>query len=302
MSDTTPIRAVLTRAEGDGAFTFTAATAGTKRDGLSLDMAGAQVDDYLRNPVVLWAHDYYGTRLPIGRTAGLRVLKKSIKARIVFDMDDPFAAEVARKYEDGFLNTVSIGWNIIEVEGRNVTKWDLLDISAVPVPGDPAALIERQAVAVRALGESLLDPTVTLDDPDATLRAVFGTDEDEGEWLTPPSHVKIGGFRSGPVTEDSGLPGVASDLWRLLRGDGTKTRLRGDVDVMAAALVLKDAAQQVIDAVVESGQNHEGAPVVEPAPDPPVETGTADVLAALAGVLEQVTAPEVNDEGEEHDG
>lgn len=57
---------------------------------------------------------------------------------MTFDPDDEFARAIERKCRNGFLNTVSVGW-----DSRGDTN-ELLDISAVPVPGDPDALMERQ--------------------------------------------------------------------------------------------------------------------------------------------------------------
>src|SRR3990167_5712334 len=64
------IRGYYTRAEG-GDLTFTAVTSGVKRDGLDLDVAGLSTDNFMRNPVVLWVHDYAGQVLPIGRVTSL---------------------------------------------------------------------------------------------------------------------------------------------------------------------------------------------------------------------------------------
>jgi len=139
----------------DGSHVFIATTGGAKRDGLALDMAGGSFDNYLRNPVFLWAHDYQGRTLPIGKTVKLVSSKTRLKAHVVFDQSDEFARLVERKFDDGFLSAVSVGWMDMERDAQGViTKWDLLDISAVPVPGDPDALIEREVALMRAfLGE-----------------------------------------------------------------------------------------------------------------------------------------------------
>src|SRR3990167_3953771 len=54
-------------ANDDGILTFTATSAGVKRDGLNLDPTGGQWENFMRNPVFLWVHDYWGNTLPIGR-------------------------------------------------------------------------------------------------------------------------------------------------------------------------------------------------------------------------------------------
>lgn len=139
----------------DGTHVFVATTGGAKRDGLALDMTGGLFDNYLRNPVFLWAHDYQGRTLPIGKTVKLVSSKTKLRAHVVFDQGDEFARLIERKFDEGFLSAVSVGWMDMErAADGTITKWDLLDISAVPVPGDPDALIERELALVRAfLGE-----------------------------------------------------------------------------------------------------------------------------------------------------
>jgi len=146
------LRAYHERATEDGTHIFIASTTGVKRDGLTLDLAGGQIDNYQRNPVFLWAHDYQGRTLPIGKTSRLQLSKTRLRAHVLFDRADPFAAEVERKYDGGFLNAVSIGWVERERGPKGeISKWELLDISAVPVPGDPDALMEREVTLLRSI-------------------------------------------------------------------------------------------------------------------------------------------------------
>jgi hypothetical protein len=133
---------------------FTASTEAVGRDGLVIEASAWLLDNYRKNPVVLWAHDYTGQRLPIGR-ANVFAEGRTLVSDIWFDQGDPFAREVERKYREGFLHAVSVGWDTLEQEGNRVTKAELLDISAVPVPGDPGALIQRQVRALKRLTEEL---------------------------------------------------------------------------------------------------------------------------------------------------
>ena len=159
--DTRPIVAELdTRADStDNSLSFVATTAGVKRDGLDINIAGIRTENFMKNPVLLWAHDYMGDRLPIGKVTSIRAMKSKMKVRVEFDDQDDFAMQVKSKLDRGFLNTVSIGWETLDFdrETGTVVESDLLDVSVVPVPGDPDALVERQKVALRSLGQDLLD-------------------------------------------------------------------------------------------------------------------------------------------------
>ncbi len=166
-ADMEPVGATAIAATADGPMRFVASTEGVKRDGLDLKSGDWRLDNYRRNPVFLWAHDYWG--LPIGRV-DVSVDGKRLIADVTFDRDDPFAAQVERKYRAGFLNAVSVGWDTRE-EGN-----DLLDISAVPVPGDPDALKLDQ---VRALTDLLheVQNAVRGAVPDRESRLAGGVDD-----------------------------------------------------------------------------------------------------------------------------
>lgn len=158
-------RALVARADdsSSGAIRFIASTEGVKRDGIDVSVDSWDLDNYRANPVVLWSHDYGGfnsPRPPIGRAETfIDSGAKALMADVTFDSDDEFARSIERKYRNGFLNAVSVGWDTSD--DRN----ELLDISAVPVPGDPDALMERQLRGLADIGETLARLT---DDPEPT--------------------------------------------------------------------------------------------------------------------------------------
>jgi hypothetical protein len=133
---------------------FVASTQGIKRDGRELLAENWRLDNYRQNPVVLWVHDYMGGTLPIGR-AEVQVADTELLADVVFDQEDEFARAVESKYRRGFLNAVSVGWQD-EDEGSR-SYYDLMDISAVPVPADPQALKMHQARALMNVNQLILD-------------------------------------------------------------------------------------------------------------------------------------------------
>lgn len=163
----------------DGPLEFVAATPGTKRDGLDLAELPWRLDNYVRNPIVTWAHDLRGDRLPIGR-AEVTIDKggdgEVMRASIIFDEADEFAASVARKYRAGFLHAVSVTWDDVDDKGLSkragggkAAYHELLEIAAVPVPGDQDALIERQRAALinvrDALSEALDEEVAEVEPP-----------------------------------------------------------------------------------------------------------------------------------------
>lgn len=162
---------------------FIASTEGIKRDGKDLDASKWNLENYRKNPVFLWAHDYMGRNLPIGRS-DVEQSGHELKAAVTFDQADEFARQVEDKYRRGYLNAVSVGWLDIarcskckglldmwstygldfyrkkcphceaELTAKTVEiEYDLLDISGVPVPGDADALMEREYAALRSVME-----------------------------------------------------------------------------------------------------------------------------------------------------
>jgi HK97 family phage prohead protease len=103
--------------------------------------------EYLRNPIVLWAHD--NKQPPIGTCVRLEVQPDRIIAETKFVADNPFAADLFRLYAQGVLRGWSIGFVPRKAHARRapmgrkglyIEEWDLLEYSAVPVPENPAAL------------------------------------------------------------------------------------------------------------------------------------------------------------------
>lgn len=78
--------------------------------------SGIDLEQYKRNPVLLWMHRRYGREdVPIGRIDNIRVEGDKVIGTPVFDERDEFAAKIKHKWENGFLKMVSAGLSIIEL-------------------------------------------------------------------------------------------------------------------------------------------------------------------------------------------
>ena len=100
------------------------------------------LDEFMRNPVVLWAHQR--TLPPVGVCRRLEIQGDRIVAETQFAKGVPFAEDVFRLYEQGILRAWSIGFEPVRVtpqrRGLRYDEWNLLEYSAVPVPENPRAL------------------------------------------------------------------------------------------------------------------------------------------------------------------
>lgn len=124
--------------------------------------AGADLDNYRKNPVVLWGHDYHGT--PVGKNLWIRSDGRGLLAKTQY-ATTPKAEEIWQLRKGGFLKGYSIGF--IPKQGKtadglpyygppvekelkvnphwkdasNVVRgWEMVEYSDAPVPCNPEAL------------------------------------------------------------------------------------------------------------------------------------------------------------------
>ncbi len=77
-------------------------TSGLNSYGTRVLTPGIDLTQYKRNPVLLYMHTrgFDGKSTPIGRVENIRVEGDELRGTPVFDMKDPFAAEIARKWDE----------------------------------------------------------------------------------------------------------------------------------------------------------------------------------------------------------
>ena len=143
------------------------------RDKEVLMPEGVDLENYKKNPVVLWSHDYHS--VPIGKNLWIKPDTKGLKAATLFANTER-GQEIFRAYTEDMAGTgpllkgFSVGfipkkWKdkdeiIAEAEkaGESVdkaalperiyTEWELLEYSPVPIPSCPEALTEAEKSGV----------------------------------------------------------------------------------------------------------------------------------------------------------
>lgn len=119
---------------------------------------GGKLDNYLKNPVVMWLHDYRG----MTEAGGIPVAKcpylKATEAGIVsgppeFLEGDAFAQRVKNAWEKGFIKTASIGFQPIKSQenergGFDYLEWEMLEYSLVPIPMNAEAMRVAKAAGL----------------------------------------------------------------------------------------------------------------------------------------------------------
>ncbi|MBI4798633.1 MAG: HK97 family phage prohead protease [Desulfarculus sp.] len=151
-------------------FWAVASTGGVDRQGDVIEASGWQVDNFLKNPVIPWAHDYAAP--PVAKALAVRVEGN----RLLFQAQFPTAQEYAfadtiyKLYRGGYLRAFSVGFAPIEsqvvvhqLEGRALTgnhylKQELYEISCVTLPANPQALAQ---LALKGLRAGSLSPSTS---------------------------------------------------------------------------------------------------------------------------------------------
>jgi HK97 family phage prohead protease len=141
------------------ALRFVISNGAVDRERDTVAIAGWDLDNYLRNPVVLWGHD--ASRLPIGRAFDVAIEDDALKASVEFipamiPEGGAFADSVYRLACLGFIGATSVGfrpvkWDYTNDKDRGADDWfpgidfaeqELVEFSIVTVPANPEALIE----------------------------------------------------------------------------------------------------------------------------------------------------------------
>lgn len=126
-----------------------------------LSMGGMQVHESRQVPF-LESHARYATDFVIGSVRGVATTDSEAVGVIHFSKSDDAAAKVFKKYEEGHLTDVSVGYRVLEYEdikpGKTVeiggrsytagkralrvtTKWELKEVSAVAIGADRNAKV-----------------------------------------------------------------------------------------------------------------------------------------------------------------
>ncbi|MDD3079101.1 MAG: hypothetical protein PHH37_08355 [Paludibacter sp.] len=128
---------------------FTICDESINRYGWRLLVSGGDLVGFEKNPVCCVQHSTY--MIPVGKWSDLKLGAGKFTGTVEFDRNDEDAVKLYWKYIDGYMSAVSL--NIIPIEESDdpkylipgqtrstVTKWDLIEISLVTIPGQKNAV------------------------------------------------------------------------------------------------------------------------------------------------------------------
>lgn len=274
--------ATIVRAK-DGAISFIASSAAVDRYGDTIDQNGWELANFKANPVLLWAHSH--NTPPVGKVGniGLGADGNLTAADVTFTPKElnAFGAEVEGMVRAGFLSAVSVGFLPLEWEvrysdsgeflGYHFKRMELLELSVVPVPAHPLALVtgksyaktlaqwlaaepDDAAPATRAMATELTAFLKAAED----LQTAAGDNEDQagfGEMIALLKRIAVATEENGKVMK--ALLGVqqvkATGL--SLMGDDVLQLLSAAAPVAAEPAKVKDAVDNSVGGVLSALSN-----------------------------------------------
>ena len=187
------------------------------RDNDTIKQAGWTLDNFKKNPVVPFGHNYKD--LPIAKSLTIDIIKNQLVSVAEFVSKEiyPFADTVYQMIKGGFLNATSVGFKALAYEqndergGYDFLKQELLEYSVVPIPSNPDALVQARdagidTVLLKEWAESILDS--------------FGENAAKGLMITKAELEEMFKTMSAPqfyIPQVIGSSGVESETAKLLR-------------------------------------------------------------------------------------
>lgn len=165
---------------------FIASTPDVDRDGDVVLAEGWMLEEYARNPVLLWQHDQ---NLPIGRSIGEKIEPiddvegklSGVKGLVVYTefagkQHGDYIDGIFNMYNDGYLTGSSVGFKAHEIDddeerrkeynvgetGELIAKAELVEYSLVTVPCNPRALVTAMKSLPPELRKSLSEKGIGL--------------------------------------------------------------------------------------------------------------------------------------------
>jgi hypothetical protein len=224
----------------------------------TISTEGWVLDDYLRNPVLLFAHDQESP--PIGRVTRIEKQGKLLVGDTVFADAETyaFADTIFRLIKGRYLNATSVSWFPLEFkpardrnrpDGIDFLKQKLLEISVVPVPANPVALATARARGIdtgplRLWAERILDLRPALAPGErANVEAVYAEAKMPAR-ESKAANWKCGASRNLPLDDSSSWDGPAAQkaVFAACGFDGDKP----DLSKARKAFLAYDAANPTL--------------------------------------------------------
>jgi len=137
-------------------------TADTDRHG-DVVLQNWDLKSFKKNPVILNSHAWHDATEVIGKAEKVGVRDGKLQGKIKFAVaENPKAKVIFDLYAGGFLNAFSVGFMPTETNDKGeISKSELLEVSAVSVPANAMALAKAKGIDV-----SILEKDADEDEPE----------------------------------------------------------------------------------------------------------------------------------------
>jgi HK97 family phage prohead protease len=148
----------------DGKIKAVASDETEDRHGDVVKVSGWKVENFLKNPVLQWAHD--PTTPAVGKAEDIKVEGKKLTFKPVFSKATQLAKDIKKLYEEGILKAFSVGYRELDRNDKAETvEQELLEISCVNVPSNPNALLMAKSKGLNT--DLISDPYIKREDLDS---------------------------------------------------------------------------------------------------------------------------------------
>ena len=122
-----------------------------------VSLGGWQTKNYVRNPVVLWAHD---DSIPaIARGSNVRIENRALRSTAIFAAREfhPLADTIYQLLKNKFLSAASVGFVPLKAKaaagkdrpfGLDIIEQELLEWSVVNIPANPECLVQARSIGI----------------------------------------------------------------------------------------------------------------------------------------------------------
>ncbi|MFZ2152280.1 MAG: HK97 family phage prohead protease [Minisyncoccia bacterium] len=190
------------------------------RQGEIVVQSGWLLDNYLKNPVVLWAHR--SDQPPIAKMLqiGVNAATNQLEGKMQFAVNEyDFAGTIFKLIDGGYQSAFSAGFinNKYEIDQQNdkvyLVENELLEMSVVPVPANQLALAKSKGIDITEYKEKI----AIIEDEEESPSADADEEEDEDEELAESGTL---------VTEEKAVEIISkSNMETIRRAIGTLTEV-----------------------------------------------------------------------------
>lgn len=209
---------------------ITGSTESVDRDGDVIECSGWRLENYLKNPVVLWAHDYSRPPVAMAKQVFVDQRAKKLSFKLYFPRIDElgspgappsdhalFVDTLYNMYRASMLNASSVGFRGLKsapreddadkpmwARGVRFTEQELVELSLVPVPANAEALVQARSfkglnpkgleLVEKAIEEAQKDTGEESENTEAPEKEDNEKGEDMANELTPEESKKLKAF------------------------------------------------------------------------------------------------------------